>query len=140
MYGRSENFDIQVRNILPYPPVSSSPPPSRAGDDASSDLLELPAWLLVIVLLVTLLPHHVTIMTHAHSSFGKMDAAALGALAAAQKDAAGPTMMFAKVGASAEASKGATGSGEDDDVELLKEETDNVGGRLQHVRAAAQQL
>lgn len=79
-------------------------------------------------------------MTHAHSSFKNMDAAKLGALAAAQKDGAGPTMMFAKVGVLVENSEGAAGSGEGDGDVLSKEGTENVGGILQQVRAAAQYL
>lgn len=58
----------------------------------------------------------------------KMDAAEIGAMAAGQKDAAGPAMLFAQVGG------GVEGSGPGgEDGELSKEETDGIGGRLQHV-------
>lgn len=57
-----------------------------------------------------------------------MDAAEIGAMAAGQTDAAGPTMMFAQVGLGVEAS----GPGGEGGV-LSKEGTDDVGGRLQQV-------
>ena len=57
-----------------------------------------------------------------------MDAAEIGAMAAGQADAAGPTMMFAQVGLGLEAS-GPAGEG----GVISKGETDDVGGRLQHV-------
>lgn len=60
--------------------------------------------------------------------FNKMDAAEIGAMAAGQADAAGPTMMFAQVGLGLEASAPAGEGGV-----ISKGETDDVGGRLQHV-------
>ncbi|CAM9280036.1 unnamed protein product [Laminaria digitata] len=62
------------------------------------------------------------------SMLNKMDAAEIGAMAAGQKDAAGPAMLFAQVG------WGVEGSGPGgEDGELSKEETDGIGGRLQHL-------
>lgn len=63
--------------------------------------------------------------------FNDMNADQIGAMAAGQKDAAGPTMMFAQVSSSSsEASRGArTGDG----GALSKEETDKLGGRLAQV-------
>lgn len=60
--------------------------------------------------------------------FNKMDAAEIGAMAAGQTDAAGPTMMFAQVGLGVEAPEPGGEGGV-----ISKGETDDVGGRLQQV-------
>lgn len=78
--------------------------------------------------------------THAKSAFRNMGAAEIGAMAAGQKDAAGPTMMFAQVRSGFDARGGGAGRGGkdgedgDDEEKLTKEETDDVGGRLREVR------
>ena len=57
-----------------------------------------------------------------------MDAAEIGTMAAGQTDAAGPAMMFAQVGLGVKASVPGGEGGV-----ISKEETDDVGGRLQQV-------
>lgn len=59
-----------------------------------------------------------------------MDPAQIKAMAAGQKDATGPTMMFAQVGSG----NGDTGAGEEGGA-LSKEETDKLGGLFQQVGA-----
>lgn len=68
------------------------------------------------------------------SSLGSMTAAQVGAMAAGQKDATGPTMLFAQVGSGG---LGETGGSGDDDGPISKEETEKVGGRLQQVGLTA---
>lgn len=67
--------------------------------------------------------------------FNKMDAAEIGAMAAGQAGATGPLMMFAQVGAVMEGSGSEPGGGEGG--AMSKEETDDLGGRLQHVSERA---
>lgn len=55
-----------------------------------------------------------------------MDAAQIGAMAAAQKDSTGPTMMFAQV-------RPGEAGGSDGDDPITKEQTEAVGTRLQQV-------
>lgn len=62
-----------------------------------------------------------------------MDAAQIGALAAGQKDATGPTMMFAKVGSGI----GETGQPERGGSTITKEDTDDVAHRLQQASGSS---
>lgn len=66
-------------------------------------------------------------MSDVPSKIGDMSAAQIAAMAAGQKDMAGPTMLFAQVG-----SGGSTGAG-DKDEPLTKQQTEVLGGRLQQV-------
>lgn len=63
-----------------------------------------------------------------------MTAAQVGAMAAGQKDATGPTMLFAQVGSGG---LGETAGSGYDDGPISKEETEKVGGRLQQVGMTA---
>ncbi|CBN77894.1 hypothetical protein Esi_0077_0066 [Ectocarpus siliculosus] len=64
------------------------------------------------------------------SSLGSMTAAQVGAMAAGQKDATGPTMLFAQVRSGG---LGETGGSGDNGGSISKEETEKVGGRLQQL-------
>eukprot|EP00903_Cladosiphon_okamuranus_P008666 g8306.t1 len=61
------------------------------------------------------------------SKIGDMSAAQIAAMAAGQKDMAGPTMLFAQVGSGESAGTG------DKDEPLTKEQTEDLGGRLQQM-------
>lgn len=57
-----------------------------------------------------------------------MSASQIAAMAAGQKDLAGPTMLFAQVGPGPE--------NDDKDEPLSKQQTEELGGRFQQVRHA----
>eukprot|EP00752_Nemacystus_decipiens_P006704 g6027.t1 len=61
------------------------------------------------------------------SKIGSMSSAQIAAMAAGQKDIAGPTMLFAQVGS------GGSGETGDKDEPLSKQETEDLGGRLQQM-------
>lgn len=65
----------------------------------------------------------------ARSTIGSMSSAQIAAMAAGQKDLAGPTMLFAQVGSGESAAIGDN----DKDEPLSKQQTEDLGSRLQQV-------
>ncbi|CAM9541601.1 unnamed protein product [Hapterophycus canaliculatus] len=64
-------------------------------------------------------------------SFASMNAAEIGAISAGQKDAAGPTMLFAQVVSGRFGEPDGGGGGGDESVS--KEDTEKIGSRLQQL-------
>lgn len=123
---------------------------SGAGADASASAFEFPrttaemksyairprpsAMMMMIVPPTSPAPRPPNFLLINFSTFGNMNAAQLGAMAAGQKDAAGPTMLFAQIESAGlgEADGGGGGSGGGEPIS--QEQTEAVGERFQYVR------
>lgn len=80
------------------------------------------------MILMPFSPLLLLLLLHGFSKIGSMSAANIAAMAAGQKDLAGPTMLFAQLG---------PGEAGDKEEPLSKEQTEEVGVLLQQVHSTA---